>query len=272
MICDAALMPALYHRDVPSNRLVFGLVASSAPAAAPFGPLGEWLAKHSGVEVTQRIAANYKDLMASVREGTTDIAWLPPVVYAWLAEAVNPVGSIVRKGRTSYSAALVTQEGSKVAKLGELGGTLAGWVDPFSAAGYVVPRIELARTGVDPRETFAREMFYGTHRDAVDALAKGTVDIIGTFEDAWTLVPDFKVRVLATWGPIPTDVIATRRNLLPADYELVLETLRAACKDDEARPLISAVFGGDELREGIEPGHDKLRLAYESAVAAGLFD
>ena len=218
------------------------------------------------------MAADYKDLMASVRLGTTDIAWLPPVVYAWLAEAVNPVGSIIRRGKSSYSAALITQEGSKVAKLGELGGTLAGWVDPWSAAGYVVPRIELARSGVDPRETFAREQFYGSHRDAVQALADGTCDIIGTFEDAWTLVPDLKVRVLATWGPIPTDVIATRRNILPADYELVVSALRDACKDEAARPLVSAVFGGDEFREGVETGHDKLRLAYETALTSGLFD
>lgn len=271
-------------------RLVFGLVAP-APAAegsASFAALGAWLLENHHLAVERRAWPTYRALADSVREGKSDVAWLPPVVYAWLAEAVNPLGSIVRGGSTTYSAALVAREDSTIRTLADLKGLApsarkrAGWVDPWSAAGYVVPRIELARAGIDPTTAFATETFYGNHRDALLALGRGDCDLAGTYartraegsepEGAWSELEDVRVRVVATFGSIPSDVIAARRNLAPAHLERVLEAFRAASADATARSLVGAVFGGDELREGIEPGHDALRSSFERATANGLFD
>ncbi|MDB4940853.1 MAG: hypothetical protein JWP97_387 [Labilithrix sp.] len=271
------------------ERLVFGLVASPAPgadASGPFDALADWLRAHAGVDLERRNAADYKELMGSVRDGSTDVAWLPPVAYAWVAEGVTPIGSIVRRGRTSYSAALVTLAGSRVTALEatQLAGARAGWVDPWSAAGYVVPRLELLKAGIDPATAFASETFHGTHRDTMLALKSGACDVAATFartpedgaavlEGAWSLVDGLDVRVLGTYGPIPTDVIAVRRNLLPASYERIVAALRAACADAaEGQALARAVFGGDELREGVGKGHEGLRHVVETAVANGVFD
>jgi ABC-type phosphate/phosphonate transport system substrate-binding protein len=136
---------------------------------------------------------------------------------------------------------------------------------------------------MDAKATFKSETFYGNHRDVMLALAQGECDVAGTYartpeegeaviEGGWSKIDDLHVRVLATFGPIPPDVIAVRRNLAASSYERVLEAFREACADATARPLVRAVFGGDELREGIEPGHDALRRAYERAMANGLFD
>jgi ABC-type phosphate/phosphonate transport system substrate-binding protein len=176
----------------------------------------------------------------------------------------------------------VALEESSLHALADLNGSRAGWVDPWSAAGYVVPRIELARAGIDPARTFKTETFYGTHSDALLALARGDCDVAGTYAQtgegktapagAWSALEDVRIRVIATFGSIPSDVIAARRNLAPAHYERALEAFRHAFADEAARPLVRAVFGGDELREGIEPGHDALRSAFERATANGLFD
>ncbi len=259
------------------EHLVFGLVAGvpadgpTSEASSSFEALAKWMRSHHDVEMERKAWPTYRALSESVREGKSDVAWLPPVVYAWLAEAVTPLGCIARGGTTSYSAALVALEDSKLHAVADLKGARAGWVDPWSAAGYVVPRLELARAGVNLSEAFKSETFYGTHKDALLALAAGDCDVAGTFEGAWTELVDVKVRVISTFGAIPSDVIAARRNLAPKPYERALEALRAACADAEARPLVRAVFGGCELRE-IEPGHDKLRTAYESGTANGLFD
>ena len=148
--------------------------------------------------------------------------------------------------------------------------------------GYVVPRIELKSAGIDAAATFETEKFYGSHRDVVLALARGDCDVAGTYartreeesapEGAWSELEDVHVRVVATFGSIPSDVIAVRRNLAPAHFERVLEAFRAASADEAARPLVRAVFAGEALREGIEPGHDALRSAFERATANGLFD
>lgn len=265
-------------------RLGFGLVASpDGEASSAFDALAAWMGEHTDLEVERKTALTYRALAASVRDGSSDIAWLPPVVYAWLAEAVTPLGTIVREGPTSYAAALVVQEDSSLRALADLRETRVGWVDPWSAAGFVVPRIELARAGIDPAATFKSETFHGTHREALLALRRGDCDVVATYarapeegqaavEGAWSKVEDLRVRVLATFGSIPTDVIAVRRNLSPEDLERTLKAFRDASADLTARPLLHGVFGGDHLREGLEPTHDALRRAFETGVANGLFD
>lgn len=262
-----------------STRLTFGLVAAQEDDAviARFDALAAWVREHTPLELERRTAPTYKKLAESVREGTSDVAWLPPVPYAWLAEGVNPLGSIVRGGKITYCAALVVLETSKIEALSDLKMVKAGWVDPWSAAGYVVPRLDLTRAKIDVVEAFAEEKFYGSHRDALTALRKGECDVVGTYarsagEGAWSEVEDLRVRVLHTSDPIPSDVIAVRRNLGPREHEVALDAFKKASADDEGRRLMRAVFDGDELREGTEPAHDSFRMRYESGVARGVFD
>lgn len=258
----------------PLPRLTFGLVHTerSKDVLDRFEELAAHLAAQGLIALEARPLPSYKELAASVREGSSDVAWLPPVVYAWLAEAVNPIGSIVREGATDYAAALVVKEASPIRSLADLAKVRAGWVDPWSAAGYVVPRLELARRGILPEAAFAKETFHDSHREALLALDRGECDVAGVYDGAWSELPELRVRVLAKFGPIPTDVIAVRRNLGPKEHQLVVEAFRAAVKDDAGRARLRAVFGGDELREELAEGHVALRIAYESGVANGLFD
>jgi phosphate/phosphite/phosphonate ABC transporter binding protein len=262
-------------------RLSFGLVVADGAPEASFDELAAWLAEHADLELERKRATSYQELATSLREGSSDIAWLPPVVYARIAEGVTPLGSIVRDGRTDYTSALVVVKSSPITSIEELGGARAGWVDPWSAAGFVVPRIELAQRGINPKRTFRTEAFFGTHRETMLALARGTCDVASTFarvpdegseevRGAWTEIDDLDVRVLATFGSIPPDVVAVRRNLAPADYDRVATAFRRASAD--AGDKLRAVFDGAELRDGIDPGHAELRHAYERAVASGLID
>lgn len=276
------------------TKLSFGLVI--APNATEtlqhFNALADWIREHAKIDFTARPAESYKDLAMDIRSGTSDVAWLPPIMYAWLAEGVSPVGSILRggegatEGAIAYAAAIVVREESSLKTLADLKGPglRAGWVDPWSAAGYVIPRIELARAKIDPRSVFKTETFHGSHKDALKALAKNECDVVGTYarlpadakadasEGAWSDMDDLKVRVLATSSAIPPDVIAVRRNLAPREHEQVIRAFRDACADGSAKALVRAVFGGDQLQEGTGTGHDDLRRAYEAAVAKGLFD
>ena len=250
--------------------LVFGV--AGADASPSFEALATWMRDHTDVVLKRKATARYEDLVLSVREGSSDVAWLPPVVYARLAEGVTPIGSIVRAGRTSYSSAIVVDAKSKLEKLEDLRGKRAGWVDPWSAAGFVVPRLELAKARLDPRRMFSSERFFDSHREALLALSRGECDVAATFDGGWTGLEGVDVRSIATYGPIPGDVIAVRRNLDPKSYEAVARAFRDASSEAAAKPLLLAMFGGDALHEGIEPGHEALRLTYESGVSSGLFD
>lgn len=255
--------------------LSFGIVApeTSTDVLARLADLAGFFRDKELLDLGPRAFPTYKELAASVREGSTDVAWLAPVSYAWLAEGVTPIGSIRRETGDGYSAALVVKETSPVKTLDDLRttkGLRAGWVDPWSAAGYVVPRLELARAGILAMNVFAKETFHGSHTRALEALAKDEADVVATYARAKR--DGLPTRTLATWGPIPNDVIAVRRNLGPLEYEAARDAMRAACADETGRARMRALLGGDELTDGVGDGHVRLRLAYESAVASGLFD
>lgn len=255
--------------------LTFGIVApeTSPDVLARLADLAAFFRERDLLDLGPRSFATYKELAASVREGSSDVAWLAPVSYAWLAEAVTPIGTIRRESSDGYSSSLLVKESSALKSLDDLRaaeGLRAGWVDPWSAAGYVVPRLELARAGIVPMNVFAKETFLGTHTKALEALAAGEVDVVATYSRA--KLDGLDTRSLATWGPIPNDVIAVRRNLGPKEYEAARDAMRAACADETGRARMRALLGGDHLDDGVGDGHVKLRLAYESGIASGLFD
>lgn len=266
-------------------RIVFGLVVptTSAELSTRVDRLSAMMGAHAGVDVTRVEAPTYEALATEVREGRVDVAWLPPIVFVRLADAVTPLGSILRGGHGGgYEAALVVNSASRIRTIDGLRGTRAGWVDPWSAAGFVLPRVKLALLGVDPRTVFRTETFHGSHKAAMKALTEGACDVAGTYAradadgtvvaGAWSDVEGADVRVLATFGAIPPDVIAIRKA---CDEELrgkVLDALRAACTEESSREILRALFNGDDFREGLASGYEALKSALDMATARGLFD
>jgi phosphate/phosphite/phosphonate ABC transporter binding protein len=269
---------------VTASRIVFGLVVNTPGSELPkrVDRLTQMMGEHVGLEIARFDAPSYEALATEVREGRVDVAWLPPIVFVRLADAVTPLGSIMRGGKTAYEAALVVKSDSRIRTIDGLRGTRAGWVDPWSAAGFVLPRVKLALLGVDPRTVFRTETFHGSHRASMKALAEGACDVAGTYAQAdgdgnvtagaWSEVEGAEVRVLATFGAIPPDVIGVRKDFAEDDQAKVLGALKAACSEESTRTILREIFNGDELREGLASGYEALKSALEMATARGLFD
>jgi len=265
------------------SRIVFGLVVPSAGSGLGerVDQLAQWMSERIGVPIQRREAASYEALATDVREGRTDVAWLPPIVYVRLGEVVTPLGSILRGGAAAYEAALIVRADSKIQTIDALRGTRAGWVDRWSAAGFVLPRVKLALLGVDPRTLFRTETFHGSHRSTIKALIEGACDVAGTYAradekgnvsaGAWSEIDGAEVRVLATFGAIPPDVLAVRTAVADRIREQAFAAFRDACSDPERRGLVRDVFGGDDLTEGLAPGYDSLQRALEMATSRGIF-
>lgn len=270
--------------SVSSRRVIFGLVLQERgnDVAARVDALVKVLGEHAGFEVERRNASSYEALANDVRAGALDIAWLPPIVYVRLAGEMTALGSFVRDGQSAYEAALVVKADSPIEDIESLRQSRAGWVDPWSAAGFVMPRVKLALLGVDPRSVFRSETFYGSHRAAMQALADGACDVAGTFcrsdesgevkTGGWSEIEGAEVRVLARFGAIPPDVIAVKKDFPAEDRTKILEALRAALANEETRAIIREIWQSEELSEGLGTGYDALSSALEMASARGLFD
>ncbi len=167
------------------ERLVFGHVArdESADDRTRMQAFAAVLAKQAGVRVEVAEAEGYEKLAMMVDAREVDLAWLPPIPFIALERkaAAVPLVSHHRGGRADFHSVIVVTADSRIRTPVGLKGKRAAWVDPYSAAGYAMPRIQLAALGVDPRTAFASERFYGSHDAVVRAVLAGKADFGATY-------------------------------------------------------------------------------------------
>jgi phosphate/phosphite/phosphonate ABC transporter binding protein len=271
-----------------SDRCAFGLASMQdvETARTPLAQWITWVGQHARVAVSTKFQDSYAELAARIREGAVDVAWLPPVVYVALerAQVVEALVSNHRAGQAAFHGVLLVHASSKFHSLDALRGARVAWVDPCSASGYVMPRIQLAMLGIDPRKAFGEETFTGSHDASVRAVAEGEVDAAATFArvdgagnvtaGSWSQLPDMRsrVRVLWTFGAIPSDVIAARTDFPKALRDRMTEALVASTRDPEASVLARRLFGVEEFRRGNMKSYASLRRAIEKASAGKLID
>jgi phosphate/phosphite/phosphonate ABC transporter binding protein len=216
------------------------------------------LAAATGVEVVAHELPEYKNLLDVMHAGQVDLAWMPPVVAlrATARGRTVPIALPVRGGIAYYSTALFTRPDSRIQGLGDLAGARAAWVDRQSAAGYLVIRASLRQRGIDLDHLFSSETFYGTHAAAAEAVLDGSADVGASFVhlDPRRSKPrragwgDAAVRMLATAGPIPGDVIA-------ATIRMPVSTIRAVQRalvhppTEELRLASTELFGAEGFVE-----------------------
>jgi phosphonate transport system substrate-binding protein len=244
------------------------------------------LGKFACVELEPRPLDTYPELLACMDKGEADVAWLPPISFILLErrKKVTPLVSHHRGGRAEFHSVLLVRTASKIHTIAGLKGARAAWVDKHSAAGYVLARIQLAALGLDPRTELASERFYGSHDAVVRAVVGEKADFCATYarldragapaRGAWMDLPgaEAAVRVLATFGTIPSDVIATRADLDPETRSMVRQALIDAAFDVKGAMLVHDVFGVDEFRPWTDSGYTTLRRAMIRAAAEGLLE
>lgn len=239
--------------DVPSH-LNVGIALTTDPQVTR-GLLEQLclaLADATGIEVTPSGVVSYGRLIEQLAEGEVDLVWLPPVpaLRAMAQNYIVPIALPIRNGDSSYYAALFTRRSSRWRKASDLSKLRAAWVDPQSAAGYLIIRAHLARYGVDLERAFHENFFVGTHDAVAKAVAEGRADVGATFayfddkgrvKRAGWGADD--MRVITKAGPIPNDMFAARRGV----SDLLIRVVQSALIDvqnahlrEAARTLLAA--------------------------------
>ncbi len=265
-----------------TSPLTFGYFAQEEATRAASERLREWMSDKLGVAMTLHYAGGYEALAKDVDNAKVDISWLPPVAYVKVdADKTDPLLAIERGRGTGYKAALVVRADSSYERIEDLRNARAAWVDAWSASGFVVPRVGMKKLGVDPRSFFRVEAFHGSHSAALRAVIDGAADVTGTharpkasgeegFEGSWTLVEGVAMRVLRTFGEVPSDLICVRKSLETPLRDRVAEAFKEAAIVQKAE--IKAIFGADRFADGVATGYDELRSSLAEATSAGLFD
>jgi len=267
--------------------LVFGCVphVEDETVRARLNDFCAALAAISGVSVRAHRAPSPAALAGACATGRVDLAWVSPTLYLSsdaFRQAV-PLVSSVREGATLFHAVLFVAEGALIRSPMDLRGKRAAWVAPTSASGYIVPRLALARYGLDPRGLFAAEEFYDSHGGVARAVHDGVADVGATyavFEGAnatlrvvragYENVPELRARILHAAGPIPSDLVVASREVPIVTRAALVRALEHV--HETAHDAVVALFGADSFRSFVTGALEPLRAEVETGVALGLLD
>jgi phosphonate transport system substrate-binding protein len=241
------------------------------------------IAALANVEIGLEAFSSYDELTQSIHRGASDVAWVPPLPLVALVRArrVTPVATLHRDQLVHYRSAVVVASGSRIMSVAELGGMRAAWVDPHSAAGYVLARVELARRGVGPR-ALGLETFFGSHDAVVQAVATKRADFGATFariardgvvEGPWAEGGlRNSIRAVGTFGEIPPDALVFRSELDAEARRALGSAFVAVMANDSGRALVKRAFGADALRRFEDTLYETFRDAVFRAYEDGVLD
>ncbi|CAN5286473.1 hypothetical protein BH09MYX1_BH09MYX1_33710 [soil metagenome] len=285
---DAAMAQPLSSSSSGVDLVVFGYSAPTATTNAKtfmtdftllFGQL-------AGVDIALTALPSYERVTQMIHKKEIDLAWLSPIPFIALhrSRSIVALASPYRAGRGSYHGALITHASSGIHSVADLKGKRAAWVDRHSAAGFVMPRIELVVQGLDPREDFGSQKFYGTHEAVATAVADGRADFGATWvaldakhnviRGPWSTNAKIaaQIQVFATFGTIPSDVIVMRADLDPKIRERLESALFQIAKSERGKSLAQAVFGADDFKKPLMSSYEGFREQAAEAAADGLLE
>ncbi len=265
--------------------LSFGYVAPHVTPAMRLAMANFWIevGQASGLEFMVTETPSYEALTKAFAMSDIDFAWLPPIPLLALQRRKGAVPLVAhhRDGSSQFHSVLVAHRASGLRTPADLVGKRAAWVDQYSASGYVLPRIELAQRGIDPKSAFPSERFYRSHEGAVRAVLERKADFAGTWvgrdgagvivRAPWQeMVGGEGARILQTFGVIPSDTIAARAMLALGEAERVRQALMTTSRN--LPHLVRDLFGVDEFRAWTADGYDVLQRSTSQASEEGLLE
>jgi phosphonate transport system substrate-binding protein len=235
--------------------------------------LADWAAYmserlHRPVEFVVR--QTYHEVTQLLLAEALDIGWICGLPYVNNKRHLRLLATPMYEGKPLYRSYLIVPAADhKTTNLAGLKGGVFAYVSPDSNSGWLVPRIELLRMGVDAKRFFRKTFFAGDHRDVVDAVASGLADGGAMDGHIWETLRRFRpeavrdTRVVAKSAEYGFPPIVSRTSLREDDFVAMQRVLREMADDPQGKVLLDAMnltgftAGSPRLYQGIE---DNLRL------------
>lgn len=116
----------------------------------------------------------YREIIDLLLNDEIEIAWLCGFPYVVYEDRLTLLSVPLYDGAPLYRSYLIVPETDRMtARIQDLEGRVFAFSDPRSNSGYLVPRVELLRSGVRPERFFRRSFFTFGHRKVVEAVQVG---------------------------------------------------------------------------------------------------
>lgn len=233
--------------------------------------LAKLLQKKLGVNVNLYISKDYQGIIDAMKNKKIDYAFFTAMSFVFAEKEANAKVLLkkVWDGPFYYSA-ILTKKNSKFASLKDLKGARFGFVDEKSTSGYLYPRLQFKKIGLDTQKDL-KATFLGNHHDSSKALLEDKVDAVSVFADSadglksaiQVFYPDKadQVRVLWVSDPIPNDPFCVREDFYEQYPQLTHRMMFALLdlKEDKKGNLLKELLGVNEVMMATSRQYDPVR-------------
>ncbi len=200
-----------------------------------YAPLAEYLSEKTGLDVRLKVFMSYGKAIDDFVSSGMDGAFFGSLAYVLARERIG-VRVLVRpedqNGSSLYHGLIFVRKGSGINHVTEMRGKRFAFVDPATAAGFLLPLVYLRSHGVkDYKSYFAETYFTGTHEDAIYDVLNGKADI-GAAKNTifWRLAgadPRIgrELKILTRSPDLPETALAVRKDLDPQVGTAIRDTL-----------------------------------------------
>lgn len=163
--------------------VTFGIVPKeyNKEAMDRWQPLLTYLTREIGLKISLKVANDYRALIESQRAGVIHMALYNPLSFARARASGVKLEAFAVETNTDGSKAghsiIYTLARGPVQRLEDVRGRSIGYVDPNSLTGYFVPKFLLSSQKIDADATLSKQVFTGSHENALTALSQGLIDV-----------------------------------------------------------------------------------------------
>ena len=210
----------------------FGFDLRSGPLedARQYLPFLNYLSRATGYDFKLRFTSKSSSIIDDLGTGKVHFAAVGAVSFIKAHEksgAVHMVRGKNKQGGSEYRSAFVVLPDSRFENLQHIKGASVAFGSRTSTQGHLIPRITLARHGIELNDLTSYE-FAGSHRSCVNSVLKRAFDVCGMQDTmALELASRGLVRVLHMSGYYPSSGIASNKDV---SLE-VIETVKRALLD-----------------------------------------
>jgi len=258
-----------------------------APVVAKrMAPLLEYLTKVTGKKVDIYMTTSYAAQIEAMLGGFADLANLGPFAYVLASEkgpgkirvfatyTVNAMPEHFVPGGPSYEGILVSKKGSKYDSIKHIKGAVAGFPDPGSTSGWLVPNVLFTKNqigGTPLKEYFSKLVFTGSHDASILAVKEGRIDVAFTWDSApfrlWKRgeigKPADVLNRLWRSPPIPLDPYSYRTSLCPELKAKIAKTFLTWNQQPQSKNFFDSI-GAIKFVKMQDKDYDVIRKLYEA--------
>ncbi|SDI10991.1 PhnD/SsuA/transferrin family substrate-binding protein [Propionivibrio dicarboxylicus] len=188
---------------------------------------------------------SYQETMDLIHKGKLDFAWLCDYPYIALGRLVKILAvASYRQQPIYHSYLIVPSSDTHTRSILDLKGKVFAYAAPQSNTGYVVPRYQLRKAGVDANTFFRKTFFTWSHSKAIRAVASGLAQGAAIDSYVWDSLQKVdpklvaKTRIVWTSEPFGFPPIVADHAVSKADFQAFQNALFRMKDDPAGRALL----------------------------------